>query len=319
MPRPLTLVTTLLLLLSLGAFLSLSPANPNSNNPVATVPVILTLDDPDASAPGVNNLQLTISAPLVSDSDSTVVGGTILALSRIDISDPLNPVLTGIQFTGGNFTAEDVDLTLFFFLIINVNITSTGLGGTVLTPAGVPQPVIANMFSLADHSILVNQGVFTATGFPLPEDVNIDLSTMPIAAPGVGTGNTSISYVSETPVSYTYDVGVSLPVAISQDIPIEGTALTLNVSANGSIEVSGTTTVFCLPELTTVSHTPSGIDLEIKGELGDICDLCWSDDLVNWNFLSTINLSASAITTYTDSASLSTRNRYYKLAPPSGP
>ncbi|MEM8954439.1 MAG: hypothetical protein AAGD22_09840 [Verrucomicrobiota bacterium] len=305
--------------------------NPNANNPVVDVPVILVLAPPASTAPGTNHLKVDIDVSgFADDTAQTRIAGTSEAMLRLNISDPANPLIEGIKFTGGSFdTLDAINLNFsanVIFVAFNVNVASSVIGGTVLSPTGMFAPVVANMFALANQSILLNEGNLTATGSyrigltTTPVNENIDLALNPIQANGIGTGNTSIGTLSETSISYTYAVSLEIPVDLMDTIPVDdGGTINITFDAEGTIVASGTATVFCLPTLTPIGQTPAGLDLEINGEIGDICDLCWSDDLVNWNFLSTINLSASPISTFTDAASLATQNRFYKLSPPSGP
>lgn len=286
---------------------------------LVTVPVTLALDPPAATAPGVNNLKIDLDAGFVADSDTSQLTGSIGALAVLNVADPDNPVLIGIEFQSGNISFSDTSFVFFVPFVVNVSITGTGVGGTVFTPSGKPEPVIANTFDAALHNLELNQGILLATGTagfpPAPINDSQDLSTDPLSGPGTGTGSASAVKTGNTPLDYTYEIAMSLPTLLQSTIPVSGGTINVDVTVAGTIAATGSAVVTILPNLKPVQKTPAGFDLEITGNAGANVILCATQDMVTFTDIANLTLPLTA-NTYTDAGADPLDGRYYLLRKP---
>lgn len=71
----------------------------------------LAMNPPGPTAPGVNNFSISVELLNTTDTDNVVLASPSLAAEcRVDMTDPLNPVVHGVRINSGTFTATDIDL-----------------------------------------------------------------------------------------------------------------------------------------------------------------------------------------------------------------
>lgn len=254
------------------------------------VPVAFQLD------PQRSFLQLGLAAtagPItVSDSDSSPLSGSIETV--IDFADNLDPPATaGINFTGGRmFLDETLDLSLFVFLLLDVDVQFTDISSTLRTR--VPQGLLSRVnsttyeFDAAEHMIIQDQGIFSADGTAIGEPVSetIDFSQTPLV--GIANPNTIGNLVvQETGAISTgkfYQAELSFQIDFVEQLPIEGIP--------GLVTVEGTGAFVGIADFAIPIGTPGDFDddfdvdgavfLNWQRELGEtVSPGTFSDDNLN--------------------------------------
>ncbi len=205
------------------------------------VPVAFQLD------PQRSFFQLELSAtagPItVSDSDSSPVSGSIEAV--IDFVGNLDPPTTaGINFTGGRmFLDEPLDLSLFVFLLLDVDVQFTDISSTLRTR--VPQGRLSRVnsttyeFDAAEHMMIQDQGVFSADGTVIgePSSETIDFSQTPlvgIADPNT-IGNLVVQETGAISTGKFYQAELSFQIDFVEQLPIDGIPGLVTVEVTGAL------------------------------------------------------------------------------------
>lgn len=149
------------------------------------VPVVFTIDNT------VSEVVIDLAIPGSSDRDSSPVSGTLEAELDIDTFGGAANV-TGIEFTGGEFTNDEpfnLSLTVLRFLMADLE--GTDLVGSPSTPMP-PGAVTRNLadplrfqYDAADHVLTLHEGMLRADG---AFEESVDLSEEPLSgAPPVGS------------------------------------------------------------------------------------------------------------------------------------
>ncbi len=218
---------------------------------VVSVDLALTPPDP------MNVLEITLAADVsgseFSDSDTTTATGNLLTELTVEFDPETHRAarVDGIEFVGGAFTLSDTDFRLNFgFLLGAINASGAGISGTVTTP-NPPGPVIGGELSTLDHLVILDQGVFEATGTGivgamLPESpFVVDLSAEPIEATTDATGQIAVSPPVIDGDEATYEVILTLPVNFNEavfEVPGPPIAAALDVIGTGTLEAVGSFT-----------------------------------------------------------------------------
>lgn len=190
-------------------------------------------------------VELTASSgPIsVSDSDSSPMSGTIEALIDFDGSvDP--PPQAGINFTGGRqYVDETLNMSLFVFLLLNVDVQIVDLSNTLGTR--VPQGLLTMVapttyeFDAAQHIITQDQGTFSVVGTAIGNPVNelIDFAAMPVI--GTADPNTIGSLVVQESgaigTGKYYQAEITFPIDFIELVPIEGFPGQVTIDVSGSM------------------------------------------------------------------------------------
>lgn len=192
--------------------------------------------------PGFNQLDVGLTVQDAgSASDTSTITGTVDVRLAIDPATARSPELT---FLGGSLQGTPIRLRITRFIFITiVDVSSSTLGGTVLTtaPPGLSDP-ITGLGDAAQHEFQINQGTVTGTAQnPLTNertDINMDFSAAPVA--GEGSGNTTLTLIpaGTTPTRSLFDVVVTYPVDLTS--PVENDlGVTATLTATGTIKAAG--------------------------------------------------------------------------------
>ena|GEM_PF-3799550 len=169
----------------------------------------------------VNRLEMSLTASgdggEISDSDTSTVTGAIKADLEIYFDPATHEVtdVNSIAFTGGRIYFSDVSFTLDFGpLFGKVNAVGTGIAATPASPSG-PGPVEGESFNTLDHVLIVDEGLFNASGTGviggLFDPMTIDLSVEPMEISSEATGSISVALEAVEGGGATYSVTLNLP------------------------------------------------------------------------------------------------------------
>lgn len=206
-----------------------------------------------------NVIDLVLSTDVAgSDSDSSIVSGTISALLDIQVHGT-SLVPTGLTFTGGQVALSDVSFS-FVFGLLQVN--SQGVKGfpSTISPPGM---VANGQFNAADHQLTFDQGTITGPG------TSVDLSVTPLTGPGSGVGSVQIVPVGAPNGSqYTFQATIALPIEINQSFLIPAVPLVGDVNAN----LMGTGTAVSQQQF-TITIVPGDFNADGNLDCVDITEL----------------------------------------------
>ncbi len=180
-----------------------------------------------------NRMDLTLNAGILgTDTKSSDFSGVFDVNFQLSRSAPNAYVIDQFTISGGSILATDVTFNLL------VAVTGTGLGGVPSTVVA-PSEVTSGTFSASDHVFTLNQGTISAAG------TSLDFATMPVTAPGSGTGFLAITQQTPLPGMDILEVMITLPVEVDEtfdveNVPIFGTVPTrltgtMDLIATGSI------------------------------------------------------------------------------------
>ena len=182
------------------------------------MPVEVTLLPPSDQA---NRLQttvtLTVSPYVVEDSDPTDVTGNIAADLDVSFDSAHEPnAITAITFVGGRVQFSDVIYSLYFGGRLGyIEIEGTGLEGTWSTPE-LAGAVAEGQFEMADHRLILDAGVVTATPHGFIEFVfpgaTVDLAAEPLETTTSGQGQVEIHLETLDYPQAVYAVSLTMPV-----------------------------------------------------------------------------------------------------------
>jgi len=188
---------------------------------------VLTLSD----APGVNILNVTLSAVGIEDEQDSALHGTVNAILRID---PATDQVSEFTLTSGDLTATDMDFSLLGGLIADVSLS--GIKATLATSSeGLVDPA-TGQFDGALHQVTLNQGAITGTSIGGAVDENF--SQNPVSGAGSGIGTVAITRTATEGNIVTYDILVVLPLDFSNPLQ-EG----VNVLVDATIQMEGSIAV----------------------------------------------------------------------------
>ncbi len=179
----------------------------------------------------------------ISDSETSTVTGTIKADLEIHFDQATHEVtdVNSIAFAGGRVYFSDVSFTLDFGpLFGKLHATGTGIAATPASPSG-PGPVEGGSFNTIDHVLIVDKGLFNASGTGIVgglfDPMTIDLSVEPMYISSEATGTISVVLEQVQGGQATYSVTLNLP--LDYDILLLETQM-FALSFRGSGVVAGT-------------------------------------------------------------------------------
>ncbi|MGJ8698029.1 MAG: hypothetical protein ACSHYF_17045 [Verrucomicrobiaceae bacterium] len=210
-------------------------AQPNTAN--------LTLVDES----GFNELDISVRALTLNDSDTAILTGFINISLNID---PLTGKTDQLGVTESEVAASDVSFNLSNFLL-SAELDAKGLMGTASTPGGTSPVNEAGEFDAALHEVTINSG--TLSGEANGDPINNDISETPITGTGAGTGTILLSNPVPGPNGrIDYDVTLTMPVTLSDDIPtgvvIFGNEVMATIQVSGTVKATGTTYTYLIPD-----------------------------------------------------------------------
>lgn len=194
----------------------------------------------------VNRVHLTLSVVALgvpnSDTESTTVTGNALADLTVGFNHATHEAtVTGLEFTGGEYSFSPVQFELGYPLLGSIHATAEGIGGTLDTP-NPPGSVAGQTFPAEQHEAIVSRGVVHAwaTGYLETrfEPMTIDLSDEPIPAPGSGTGTLVVSSAALAAEVAWYDVILELPLNFSETV-YEDELVSAGISGTGRFRAEG--------------------------------------------------------------------------------
>ena len=189
---------------------------------------VLTLSD----APGVNTMNVTLSAVGIEDEQDSDLSGTVNAILEID---PATDQVSELTLTTGDLTATDMDFSLGPFGVI-AEVSLSGIKGVIATsPEGLVDAA-TGQFDGALHQITLNQGAISGTS--ISGDVRENFSQSPVSGTGSGIGMVTITRTATEGNIVTYDILVVLPLEFSNPLQ-EGVDVLVDatIQMEGSIEV----------------------------------------------------------------------------------
>ncbi len=183
----------------------------------------LILDAPSSSANRIGTT-ITVSAPLISDSDTQNIdlSGNILASLDLDFTSAI-PEASTLTFDGGALVASDTQFNFSFGFLGSAQASLTSVMGVpdTITPPG---SVTAGTFDATEHQAELNQGVVDASGSIIAVgsfERTVDLSVDSFLLSGEGTGSVVINLLPTAGPLDTWEVVISLPVAINETIDVD--------------------------------------------------------------------------------------------------
>jgi len=234
--------------------------------PADTVPVDLALVPPSGD---INRLTLSVtvivSGQSKTDSDQTTLSGNALADLAIGFNHATHEArTTGLEFTGGHFTATDVSLSLNYSFMGTVEARATGIAGTFDTPSP-PGSVTGTTFPAAEHQAVLNAGTFKAWGTGIIgtmfDPITFNLDDEPMPASGTGTGTLNVSAPQLAGNVATYDVTVELSVDLDEEL-YNDPPIVARAAGSGKFRASGQFNR-TVPILGDVNHDGSVNDADI--------------------------------------------------------
>ncbi len=175
------------------------------------------------------------------DTDSSPLSGSINSILSIDPSGG-TPLINGLNFTGGSYTADN---TMMFDLpllggILNIHIDALGLGGTLNTsapPASITSTGGGNLsytFNASDHTTAFNQGILDVSDF-ITTQVNLATLEDPVEGPGPATPAATINLTQGSTVQNLtqFTAALNFPINFSDTIAVDE-------SNNADVTVTGT-------------------------------------------------------------------------------
>lgn len=189
---------------------------------------VLNLSD----APGVNILNVTLSAVGIEDEQESDLSGTVNAILEID---PATDQVSELTLTSGDLTATDMDFSLGPLGLI-AEVSLSGIKGVIATsPVGLVDAA-TGQFDGALHQVTLNQGAISGTS--ISGDVRENFSQSPVSGTGSGIGMVTITRTATEGNIVTYDILVVLPLEFSHPLQ-EGVDVLVDatIQMEGSIEV----------------------------------------------------------------------------------
>ncbi|MEM6329527.1 MAG: hypothetical protein AAF790_04670 [Planctomycetota bacterium] len=172
--------------------LTLAPASPSSNRFNIAV-----------------DAEVFLAGAVADDADTDLTGAVS---SQLDVTLlPQGAEVAGIRFLGGDISAADIQLTL-----AGVAVTTTGLGGSIVTPGGGFSSVADGQFPTADHQLTLNAGTLNFPGG------SIDYAAEPLDTPGVAGVSATLAtqLIGQDGATQTYGVEITLPIAAEEFLPV---------------------------------------------------------------------------------------------------
>ncbi|MBN2024853.1 MAG: hypothetical protein JW809_18890 [Pirellulales bacterium] len=185
----------------------------------------------------------------VSQLQTMEVTGNLLVDVDLDFDPATHAVsnVNGLTITGGQIWLSDAHYALDFGdLLGQVHAQGDGIGATAQTPSP-PSHVVAGQFNGADHRVITNAGVFHVYGegpiFGAMTPFDADQAADPLTANGAGTGTIAAALAGISGAQATYNVNMTLPVAVPESnfltTVIGGYTVRARVWGDGLLAVSG--------------------------------------------------------------------------------
>lgn len=191
-----------------------------------------------------SEVAIDLSIPGSSDSDASPVSGSLLATLDVDTTGG-TPNITGIEFTGGDFTNDepfDFSLTVLF---LTANLQGTELVGSPSTPA--PPSVVTQdaadgtmfQYDAADHLLTIHDGLITVTG---AINESLDLSQEPVSgmAPAGSFATIELTPSGMVGTMTEFSATLTQPTLFSDTFDIDAVITTLPVTVDVSGQVIAT-------------------------------------------------------------------------------
>ena len=183
-----------------------------------------------------NTLSLSLSVMGISSSDTSQASGSINA--RLDI-DPSTGAISSFELLSGEVTTTAVEFEARgFFNILLYSINTTDLGATVNTPAP-PAPVSNGETAAELHELIINSGSLSGTSLAgdIPSQDFADNNVTGSGTVGDVVTITSALSIGSSATSQIFDLGLSFPVSITQEVEAEG--LSATITADGLVRAIG--------------------------------------------------------------------------------
>ena len=193
------------------------------------VNTVLTLSD----APGVNVLNVTLSALGIEDEEESDLSGTVNATLAID---PETDQVSEFTLSSGDLTATDMSFSLGLGPISVADVDLSGIKATIATTLqGFVTPG-SGQFDASLHQVTLYEG--SITGSAITGEVDENFTESPVTGAGAGTGTVTLSRTGAEGNVVTYDILVVLPLEFSNPLQ-DGVDVLVNstVQMEGSIEV----------------------------------------------------------------------------------
>lgn len=183
--------------------------------------------------PGANTLLVELDPGAFASDDSTTLTGSVTADLEVD---PDTGEVSAIGLRDGRVDGTDMSFSEGFGSL-GYDLVVRDFSAAVFTPDPL-QPVSPSSgdFDASLHRFRVDQG--TITGEALGQAVDESFSDEPVTGDGGGTANLSLTETGTSELHVTFDVVLTLPVAVNDSFDADGTPV--NVTADGTIKAAGT-------------------------------------------------------------------------------
>lgn len=205
---------------------------------------VLTLIEPG----DFNQMKVEVVVILGNSSDISALSGTVTVLLDID---PITGKTGKLTIRGADISGSDIKLANGNF-VGNYHFESSGLGLSALTaePPGEIEGVDptgdspAQEFNAEQHTFILNEGnlggrVNSIIGDPV--DIDYDYASDPFEGSGTGTGNVIVIPAGYAGGKLLYEITLTLPISLAQEIAVEGSSLSADVTLGGTLKAIGTT------------------------------------------------------------------------------
>jgi hypothetical protein len=244
-----------------------------------SIPVVFMLDNT------ASEVQIGLTVPGSSDSDSSPVSGTLEAVLDVTTSGGI-PAITGIEFTGGEFMNDEAfhfSLTVLGFLTADLEGRDfVGVPRTPLPPAPVSSDPLAPLtfqYDAADHVLSFNQGVIEVSG---AFNETLDLSQDPVSGMPPAGSLATIELARGTTVGELTEFTATLtqPLSFLDTFEVDAGIVTLPVEVDVSGQAIAMGSFFLSAPTNAGAGDYNGNGLVEQGDL-DLVLLNWGADAAN--------------------------------------
>ena len=190
------------------------------------------------------SVEIEASGSSVSDDDTSTLTGNVLAeITYTAAPAAYEADVTGLEFTGGRVAFSDVAFYLSFGILGSISADGTSLAGYPNTPVP-PGTVTGIQFPADQHEFVLNEGVFNIEGNGFvgglldPNPMVFDLASDPISGTTAGDGTLEVSSPTIIGDLATYDVTLTMPVALDEEVYNDG-SIAASVVASGTLRAAG--------------------------------------------------------------------------------
>jgi len=228
--------------------------------------IVTSVLNTTAASGSTNRITLDIDAPSpFSDKSVTArVQGTVNTRLNLMMNPFTGDLLSfnGMELTGGNCIFIDdsdgdrkmsVSWNIIFVAGLDVDIENLACSFDTPSPFGSVSPTSNdNVFNFPteEHEVIINEGTLVADGTGLASSVNYNMNfaTEPMNATTEGTGVITIGDPSISGTKATYSLGLELPIAVNEAMPVEGLG-EATISGEATFKATGSFSYY----LTTVA------------------------------------------------------------------